>query len=90
MSKKPQDLGEGTLELHHFQGQFHHCVVIHSEPCVVDDDSGPTIDLFVDCDRREVEVFPQTLHLFQQQHHPEASIDEVCHLISQEVPVQVC
>ena len=66
MLKKPQDLREGTPELHHFQaGQFHYGVVVDSKPHVVDDDSGPAIHFFLDCEWREVEVFPQTVHLFQ-------------------------
>jgi hypothetical protein len=56
---------------------------------VVNDDSRSAIYLLLDRYRREAKVFAQSPNLVQRQHHPEASVDEVSHLVSQEFPVQV-
>ena len=87
MSEHPQHSGQGTPKLHDLRRELGYGVLVYAEPCVVDDDTWAAVDFFLDHQRREAEVLSQAPNLLKREYHPEASIDEVHHLVTEEVPV---
>jgi hypothetical protein len=64
-------------------------VLVYAEPGVVDEHSGSSVELFLDCHGgRKAEVcIRQGVELGEWEHNPEACVNEVGELPVEEVPV---
>ena len=74
--------------MHHFAGQVRDGVVINTEPGVVHDDAWPAVVFDFDGHGRDAEVLVESLDLGQREDHPEAGVDEVGIVVTQEVTVK--
>ena len=66
-------------------GQVWAGVVVDTEPGVVNNHSEPSVVLDLDSHQGQVQILVEGTNLVQGEHHPEASLDEICILVLEEV-----